>query len=85
MLNYNPEGGATVTSSVASAIVGSTSSAALDVSSLVEKAIAALPLELAEQAKDPKRKARSQDLGWKYGWWLDPMKKKLFNAFSVRR
>jgi len=48
MPESNPEGGATATSSVASAGAGSTSSAALDVSSLVEKAIAAQPPELAE-------------------------------------
>jgi hypothetical protein len=70
------EGGAGGSSSVASVGASSTFSAALDVSSLVEKAIAALPLELAEQAKDPKRKAQSQDPGWKYGWWPDPTKKK---------
>jgi hypothetical protein len=71
----NPKGGVGATSSlVASAGAGSTSSAAPDVLSLVEKAITALPPELAEQAKDPKRKARSQDPGWKYGWWPDPTK-----------
>jgi len=59
----NPEGGAGASSSVASGGAGSASSAAPDVSAHVEKAIAALPLELAQQAKDPKRKARSQDPG----------------------
>lgn len=53
----------------------SASSAAADSSSLAEKAIAALPPDLAEQANDPKRKARSQDPGWKFGWWPDPTKK----------
>jgi len=70
----NPEGGAGESSSVASGGAGSASSAAPDVSALVEKAIAALPPELAQQAKDPKRKARSQDSRWKYGWWPDPTK-----------
>jgi hypothetical protein len=53
MPEVNPEGGAAATSSVASAGAGSASSAAPDVSALVEKAIAALPPELAEQAKEP--------------------------------
>jgi len=85
MPECNPEGGATVTSSVASAGAGSTSSAAPDVSSLVEKAIAALPPEFAKQAKDPKRKARSQDPGWKYGWWPDPTKKEFIQCIFLRR
>jgi hypothetical protein len=53
----NLEGGAGASSLVASAGAGSASLVAPDVSSLIEKAIAALPPELAEQAKDPKRKA----------------------------
>jgi len=81
----NPKGGATVTSSVASAGVGSTSTAAPDVTSLVEKAIAALPPELAAQAKDPKSKARSQDPGWKYGWWLDPTKKEFIQCIFCKK
>jgi hypothetical protein len=61
-------------------IVGSTdpapsaSSAAADSTSLAEKAISALSPELAAQAVDPKRKARSQDSGWKFGWRPDPTK-----------
>jgi hypothetical protein len=35
---------------------------------LVEKAIAALPPALGAQVSDPKRKARSQDPGWKFSW-----------------
>jgi hypothetical protein len=31
--------------------------------------------ELAVQANDPKRKARSHDPGWKFGWWPDTSKK----------
>ena len=46
----------------------SAASATPDALSLAEKAIAALPPELRDQAVDPKRKARSSDPGWKYGW-----------------
>ena len=42
-----------------SAVAGSASSAALDVASLIEKAIAKLPPKMAAEAKDPKRKAKS--------------------------
>jgi hypothetical protein len=52
----------------------SASSTAIDSVSLAEKAISALPADLAAQAIDPKRKARSQDPGWKFGWWPDPTK-----------
>jgi hypothetical protein len=52
----------------------SASSAAADSTSLAEKAISALSPELAAQAVDPKRKARSQDSGWKFGWRSDPTK-----------
>ena len=81
----NPEGGAGASSSVASGGAGSASSAAPDVSALVEKAIAALPPELAQQAKDPKRKARSQDPGWKYGWWPDPTKKEFIQCIFCKK
>ena len=50
-------------------------SAAADCKTLAEKAIAALPPELSAQANDPKRKARSQDPGWQFGWWPDTTKK----------
>jgi hypothetical protein len=53
----------------------SVSSAAADAVTLAERAISALPSELAADVVDPKRKARSQDPGWKYGWWPDPTKK----------
>ena len=55
------EVGSDPASSVAlgSAVAGSASSAALDVASLIEKAIAKLPPEMAAEAKDPKRKAKS--------------------------
>jgi hypothetical protein len=72
----DPEGSsAAADSSVPSGAAASASSAAPDVATLVEKAIAVLPSDLAAQAQDPKRKARSQDPGWKYGWWPDPTKK----------
>lgn len=51
--------------------------AAGDVSSLVAKALAELPPELAEQAQDPKRHARSKDPGWKYGFWPNEAKKEM--------
>lgn len=41
-----------------------------------EKAKAALSLEMLEMANDPKRKARSLDSGWNYGFWTD-----WFNVF----
>ena len=50
-------------------------SSAADCKTLVEKAIAALPPDLSAQANDPKRKARSQDPGWQFGWWPDTTKK----------
>ena len=54
---------------------GSTSFVTLDSYALVEKAVAALPPELASRAIDVKRKAKSQDPGWKYSWWPDLTKK----------
>ena len=71
-------GAATATASSAAGSTGAAATASLtapDCSSLAEKAIAALPPDLAAQAIDPKRKARSQDPGWKFGWWPDPSKK----------
>jgi hypothetical protein len=53
----------------------SASVAAADASSLAEKAISTLPPELAAHVVDPKRKARSQDPGWKYGQRPDPTNK----------
>jgi hypothetical protein len=50
-------------------------SAAADAATLAERAILALSPELAADVVDPKRKARSQDPGWNYGWWPDPTKK----------
>ncbi|CAD6220606.1 unnamed protein product [Miscanthus lutarioriparius] len=41
------------------------SSTLKDIPSLIERAIAKLPPDLAAQAVDKKRKARSQDPGWK--------------------
>jgi hypothetical protein len=59
------EVGSAPASSVASgsAVVGSASSVAPDVASLIEKAIAKLPPEMVAEAKDPKRKAKSRDPG----------------------
>jgi hypothetical protein len=69
---------ATTTSAVGSTGAGGTaSSVAPDAASLTEKAIAALPPALAAQAVDSKRKARSQDPGWNYGWWPDPTEREL--------
>jgi len=56
-------------------IVGSSSSTAPDSAAYAEKAIAKLPPHLAAEAVDPKRKAKSKDPGWKFGWWPDPTKK----------
>jgi hypothetical protein len=72
------QGGSAPASSVASgstAAAGSAASTAPDVASLVENAIAKLPPEMAVQAKDPKRKAKSRDPGWQFGWWPDVTKK----------
>jgi hypothetical protein len=55
--------------------VPSASSTAADSSTLTDKAIAGLPPDHAEQANDSKRKAKSQDPSWKFGWWPDPSKK----------
>ncbi|KAG8047802.1 hypothetical protein GUJ93_ZPchr0008g13406 [Zizania palustris] len=62
-------------SSAASGGAATASSGTLNTSALAEKAIAELPPDLATKAIDSKNKARSQDLGWKYGWWPDPTKK----------
>jgi len=51
-----------------SVATSSASSSALDLASLVEKALAKLPPEMATEAKDPKRKAKSRDPRWKYRW-----------------
>ena len=65
--------GGVLDSSVGSDPTATASSSTLeDIPSLIERAIAKLPLDLAAHAVDTKRKARSQDPGWKYGWWPDP-------------
>jgi hypothetical protein len=64
-----------VASNADSTGLASALSAAADCKTLAEKAIAALPPELSAQANDPKRKARSQDPGWQFGWWPDTTKK----------
>ena len=65
--------------------VGSAASATLDFAAFVEKAIAALPPELASQAVDVKRKAKSQDPGWKYDWWPDSTKKDFVQCIFCRK
>jgi hypothetical protein len=60
-------------------------SSALDIPSIIERAIAKLPPDLAAQAVDKKRKARSQDPGWKYGWWEDPTKKDFVTCIFCRK
>jgi hypothetical protein len=64
---------------------GSAASATLDSAAFVEKAIAALPPELASQVVDVKRKAKSQDPRWKYGWWLDSTKKDFVQCVLCRK
>jgi len=74
------EAGATGSSAAETA-----SSAAPDGQSIVEKAIAELPPNLAEMAKDPKRKAKSRDPGWKYGFWPDPLKKEMVQCIFCKK
>jgi hypothetical protein len=66
----------------------SVASASSDVavgSSIKDKAIAVLPTEMAEMAKDTKRKARSSDPGWKYGFWPDIAKKEMVRCFFAKK
>jgi hypothetical protein len=53
----------------------SSASAAADSAALVDKAIAKLSADVRAHATDSKRKAKSQDPGWKFGWWPNPTKK----------
>jgi hypothetical protein len=63
-----------------------TSSSTLeDIPSLIERAIAKLPPDLAALAVNKKRKARSQDPGWKYGRWPDPSKKDFVQCIFCRK
>jgi hypothetical protein len=39
---------------------------------------------IGAQASDPKRKARSQDPGWKFGWWPDPAKDFVQCIFCIK-
>jgi hypothetical protein len=64
---------------------GLAASATLDSAAFVEKAIAALPPKLASQAVDVKRKAKSQDPGWKYGWWPDSTKNDFVQCIFCRK
>ena len=78
--------GAVLDSSVESDPAATASSSTLeDIPSLIERAIAKLPPDLAAQAVDKKRKARSQDPGWKYGWWPDPSKKDFVQCIFCRK
>jgi hypothetical protein len=61
----------------------SASSAAADSADLAEKPISALSPELAVQAVDPKRKAMSQDPGWKLGGGQILQRRTSCSAFSV--
>ncbi|WVZ50616.1 hypothetical protein U9M48_001855 [Paspalum notatum var. saurae] len=72
-----------VGSSAASAPTAS--SVAADGAFLAEKAIAALPPNLQEMAKDPKRKAKSSDPGWKYGFIPDPQKKETIQCILCKK
>jgi hypothetical protein len=56
------------------------SSAAADSVALVDKAIAKLHVDVRAHATDSKRKAKSQDPGWKFGWWPDPTKKEFIRC-----
>jgi len=76
------EAGATGTRS---SVAETACSAAPDGQSLAAKAIAALPPDLAEMAQDPKRKARSSDPGWKYGFWPDVLKKEMVQCIFCKK
>ena len=54
-------------------------------STIKDKAIAALPAVLAEMAKDTKRKARSSDPGWNYGFWPDIGKKEMVQCIFCQK
>ncbi|XP_066318527.1 uncharacterized protein [Miscanthus floridulus] len=78
--------GGVLDSSVGSDPTATASSSTLDdIPFLIERAIAKLPPDLAAHAVDTKRKARSQDLGWKYGWWPDPSKKDFMQCIFCRK
>ncbi|XP_066392488.1 uncharacterized protein [Miscanthus floridulus] len=77
--------GGVLHSSSGSGAAATASSASPDVATLVERAIAKLPPELAAQAVDTKRKAKSQDPGWKYGWWLDASKKDFVQCIFCKK
>ncbi|KAL6661838.1 hypothetical protein ACP70R_001222 [Stipagrostis hirtigluma subsp. patula] len=56
-----------------------------DIASIVAKAIAALPPELAALAQDPKRHAKSKDPGWKYGFWPYEGKKEVVQCIFCKK
>jgi hypothetical protein len=49
-------------------LASTSSAAAADSAALVEKAIAKMSTDVRAHATDSKRKAKSQDPGWKFGW-----------------
>jgi len=63
----------------------SASSAAPTEASLIAQAIAKLPPDLAAMAEDKKRKAKSSDPGWKYGFWPDIGKKEFIQCIFCKK
>ncbi|GJN06726.1 hypothetical protein PR202_ga24482 [Eleusine coracana subsp. coracana] len=64
----------------------SDAAAGVDIDALVAAAIDKLHADLAALAKDPTRKAKSKDPGWKYGFWPVLGKKELVQCiFFVRK
>ncbi|XP_021321882.1 uncharacterized protein LOC8068075 isoform X2 [Sorghum bicolor] len=63
----------------------SASSAAPTEASLIAEAIAKLPPDLVCMAEDKKRKAKSADPGWKYGFWPDPGKKEFIQCIFCEK
>lgn len=56
-----------------------------DSQTLIDKALAELPQELADLAKDPKNHARSKDPGWKYGFWPNETKKEMVQCIFCKK
>jgi len=63
----------------------SASSAAPTEASLIAQALAKLPPDLAAMAEDKKRKAKSSDPGWKYGFWPDIGKKEFIQCIFCKK
>ena len=78
--------GCVLDSLVGSDPAATTSSSTLeDIPSLIKRAIAKLSPDHAAQVVDKKRKAISQDPGWKYEWWPDPSKKDFVQCIFCRK